>query len=144
MSNNVDDHSDLLLAAIIKMTEGMALLNEIIRRRDAARRPPTGNPFLEARFEDSDLAYIARIYRAVELHNKSIDSGHGGFLRLGGEYLDKRIDTVRDFIAISEHDLLLVPNVGRRSVGEVKAVLSAHGLRLAPYTWKYEAAEEVA
>lgn len=126
-----DEHSDLLLAAIVKLTEAMALLHEITRRREEARI----DPFLDGQFSDSELSYIARIYSAVELHNKFLEQGNEGLFSVGGKSLNKRIKTVRDFIVISEVDLLRVPNIGRKSVNDVKAVLAANGVKLAQFKW---------
>jgi len=136
-----DAEDELLLSAVVKLTEAMALLKEITRRRDAALI----DPFLDVKFDDSELAYTTRINNAVELHNKFLEQGNEGLFSVGGKYLNKRIETVRDFIAISESDLLRIPNIGRKSVNEVIAVLSEHGVKLAPYRWwkEVEDAEEV-
>ena len=143
MSDDLTATEDgLLLNALVKLTEATALLKEIYRRREAAHL----DPFLDQKIEDSDLAYTTRIINAVELHNKFLEDSNEGLFSVGGKYLDKKIETVRDFIALSAADLLRVPNVGRRSVDEVIAVLSAHGVSLARYRWwkEVEAENEVA
>ena len=58
-------------------------------------------------------------------HRKALYSNLAGALITHG-----RIETIGDLTSKSENELVAIPNFGRKSIEEVRAALSTHGLTL--------------
>lgn len=48
----------------------------------------------------------------------------------GTEYIDAPVKTIADLVRLTEHELLRLPNFGRKSLNEIKNKLAMHGLCL--------------
>jgi DNA-directed RNA polymerase alpha subunit len=105
------DEMDALYKAINKLEEVTALLHEIV----LAKQVPIDEEFLDKKIADIDWGEGTSRIR----HMCRYSSGYSN-----------PIVTVRDLLTISEAEMMRKPNFGRTSLNRIKAVLSAHGLKL--------------
>lgn len=86
---------------------------------------------LDQRLDQLDFGpgYTVRLRNRFENFQKlAFEGGHW-------EYRDAPLITVRDLIALSEADILRMPNIGRQSLLRLKAMLAPHGLHFGmPFT----------
>ena len=82
--------------------------------------------FLERRLEEIDFGkgHTTRILNAAKNHVTYVGDG---------TWIPTPLVTVRDLISVSDAELIREPNVGRKTVNMVKAVLKEHGLKLKDY-----------
>jgi DNA-directed RNA polymerase alpha subunit len=84
-----------------------------------------GSTILDQRIDQSDLSVRTKNC----LHNWEYQTENG-------KRFDHPINTVGELITFSEMELLRVPNLGRKSLKELKGFLQSHGLRLAESSWR--------
>lgn len=145
---------DLLLMAMQKLIETTDLVREAVRLNTGTNHTtdwPTepevvvDEAFLDRKIEDVDFGGSTTRIRNM-LHNHNVDVGKNSTsynVTHNGQWYTRKVETVRDLVALSEKDLLRCYNIGRLSVDRIKGVLSAHGLSLAEYKfWASSHAEE--
>lgn len=73
----------------------------------------------------ADVAWSTRVRNAFSSHSEYVGPGE--------PWRPSPITTFAELCALSEPDLLRMPNIGRKSLKEIQTVLAERGLELAKY-----------
>jgi len=89
--------------------------------------------FLRTKLSSADFAHFVGILEGTgtDLFDKSINDVFDFGVRTANCLSNAKIQTVRQLLSLNDAEFLRLPNMGRRSLNEVKESLGEKGLRFA-------------